>query len=675
MPPKAKKPVKTSTTKTTESAPCVPTKKCTARKASSTVELKVTSIKKPIPLKVLSSPDIDADDSVGANGRAKRGSGQVDYHALSGKGKRRRSGAEVAPQRRQSSKKVLMRRLSERPESTSSLPSREKSEAGDPPIVFRSKVTRMPHYLGSSDDEDGGDNGSNDNGGLSEKGESLPEYEGSTATTPYSTEAEVYDEDETEDDSDGAQGVNRKKKSRSDLEPESEEETASVDEDTMEVDEEESKPARRVKKGVQVQKAVDRSRDDAKLLSPPIIESPSTASLPLGRKCAGTATKNPSESSAKKAKKDMKADAGARPGFGQVKPAGKRPKPAPLASSDQDTSDEGVRAHYGGLIDDDDDEEPECNEVHASLKAAKGTGEKSKSMANVGPKVAASVVIREKATVKDVFKLSDLPATLQSLWNVYHATLISYIGSRNDMASPFIINDILVIIKLVFNQVYTGSFAYTKKIGPKEVVYELSHNCIRNWRTKFRVQSTTVVGEFFKSFSGPQAICDYVDGVVPEDDDLDDIPLTFHWRQYNKQGKKGSYEHPSTLKILATHLQATVSANTSWFEGHDRPIQALVMALVVHERGLGLWQTGSWDEEKQKARMSEENWGNAAASYFTAVSTLPKAKWSKIMQGAEVYNYSARARRGLASAARASGSGSSRKGKAREVVELSDDEA
>ncbi|KAI0308949.1 hypothetical protein OF83DRAFT_1089405, partial [Amylostereum chailletii] len=83
-----------------------------------------------------------------------------------------------------------------------------------------------------------------------------------------------------------------------------------------------------------------------------------------------------------------------------------------------------------------------------------------------------------------------------------------------------------------------------------------------------------------------------------------------------------------------------------------------------HERGLGLWRTGSFSEEEQKFRMSEENWGEAAAGYFNAVSSLPKAKWARIMSAAHVYSSTARARRGLPVCPSA---GPSRKGKAREI--------
>ncbi|KAI0314778.1 hypothetical protein OF83DRAFT_1174435 [Amylostereum chailletii] len=180
------------------------------------------------------------------------------------------------------------------------------------------------------------------------------------------------------------------------------------------------------------------------------------------------------------------------------------------------------------------------------------------------------------------------------------------------------------------------------------------------------------------NFGDPASIATYVNQVVPtniaiddeaDDDDEDPRPLTFHWRQYDNKGRKGSYEHPVLLQILTIHLQAIALADTSWFDASSL-VQALVLSLVAHECGLAMWHTGSLDEVQQKARMNEENWGEAAMSYFNAVTQLKDNKWKKILEAVSKYVTVTRARRSMNTRPNVM---ASRQAKAREVVEISDD--
>ncbi|KAI0309693.1 hypothetical protein OF83DRAFT_1088886 [Amylostereum chailletii] len=668
--------------------------------------------KKPIPLKSLAP--VESPGSTAATterGRAQRTTRQaVDYHALDGRPPPRRSGAEVTAEKKE---KVRAREQATQQRQASieefaafendveSKDAQSRKEAANPPICSQvkrrqrlSSRSKPPEAATDSDSDEGSEEINEvDEDGL------LAEYEGSTATTPATTDFDGEDGEDEEESFAPSRRSSRSRKSirSSDLDEEEEAERFEVENDreaAMEVDEPEvlvavvREPRTRVKKGVQVRTEVESSRVLLAQATAAESHAADPQPPPTGRKRASTVTQIHGSSSSKKAKKDKmkKADAGARPGFVKSTSTLLRHSLAPPppqnisqemhdndSNDDNEEEDEGFQEQYGGFQADDDDEETERRDVRTSNKNAKGAGAISMSMAKVEQRLVAPARKPMARTKAKELTQADLPESLKEHWPVLQATLVAFVATTNDRASPFVIDNPVEVIKKVFNHVYSSSRSYAKNIGPKEVVYELSLNCIRNWHTKFRTQSTTVLEDFFATFSNPDAIEAYVACVAPNNDDLDDDmepePMTFHWRQYDNKGKRGSYENPLLLKILASHLQAIASADVSWFNA-DKPIWVLVLSLVAHERGLMLWQDGTFDKDQQKIRMSDDNWGDVAANYFTAVKPLSDGKWAKIMAGTRKFCTVSRARRAISG--RGGSAASMHKAKAREIVEESD---
>ncbi|KAL6308514.1 hypothetical protein BKA93DRAFT_762851 [Sparassis latifolia] len=178
-------------------------------------------------------------------------------------------------------------------------------------------------------------------------------------------------------------------------------------------------------------------------------------------------------------------------------------------------------------------------------------------------------------------------------------------------------------------------------VTPREAVYDVAQQRIRDWRHKIAEAGVAAVANFFaqqakdRGIETEEEIAAYVKWALGSG-------MPFRYSGATMKGpdgkvpladSKGPFQSEFILRTLGAHFACT--NRRSEIAGiAEIPDSALALCITSVERALKRWESGSIVDVPEP-KFSQETYGRITNYYLNSICNLRETTWAKIIEGAE----------------------------------------
>ncbi|GBE84748.1 hypothetical protein SCP_0607280 [Sparassis crispa] len=245
------------------------------------------------------------------------------------------------------------------------------------------------------------------------------------------------------------------------------------------------------------------------------------------------------------------------------------------------------------------------------------------------------------------FTNSDLPIPLGLLWKWYLQLILRYLEKIGESAcNPWNVIglDLIAMLQQLWDEIFPDIPII---VTPREAVYDVAQQHVRDWRHKIAEAGVAAVANFFvlQAKNGgvetEEEIVEYVKwalssgmpfryaGAMMKGPD-GKVPVSISTLISHSIDSKGPFQSEFILRTLGAHFACTNRCS----EIAGIPDTALALCITSVECVLKHWESGSIVDVPEP-KFSQETYGQIMNYYLNSVCNLRKATWAKIIEGGE----------------------------------------
>ncbi|GBE87943.1 hypothetical protein SCP_1201690 [Sparassis crispa] len=236
------------------------------------------------------------------------------------------------------------------------------------------------------------------------------------------------------------------------------------------------------------------------------------------------------------------------------------------------------------------------------------------------------------------FTNSDLPIPLGLLWKWRLQLIPRYLEKIGESAcNPWNVVglDLVAMLQQLWDEIFPDIPII---VTPREAVYDVAQQRVRDWRHKIAEAGVAAVANFFvlQAKNGgvetEEEIAEYVKWALGSG-------MPFRYAGATMKGpdgkvplpdSKGPFQSEFVLRTLGAHFACTNRCS----EIAGIPDAALALCITSVERALKRWESGSIADVPEP-KFSQETYGRITNYYLNSVCNLREATWAKIIEGGE----------------------------------------